>query len=93
MLKRLPRPILRLVQWLLEKAFNVVRPKVLPLYPYAQQRKTRRLPRNIERELRQLLATGKTVEAVTRVTRLTGAGLRISKNYVDGLAAGRNRRR
>jgi ribosomal protein L7/L12 len=32
-----------------------------------------------------LIQTGKKVEAVKRVTELTGAGLRISKDYVDSL--------
>ena len=90
---RLPRPVLRFVQWLLEVAFRFARPKVTPVYPYDPQSKTIRLPIEIERELRRLVAAGNTVEAVKRVTRLTGAGLRVSKDYVDGLAAARGKRR
>ena len=44
-----------------------------------------RLPPDIEDELRVLVQMGKKVEAVKRVTELTGAGLRVSKDYVDGL--------
>jgi len=33
-----------------------------------------------------LVLTGQGVEAVKRVTELTGAGLRVSKDYVDSLA-------
>ena len=93
MLIRLIAPLLRLLQWLLERAFSLARPKIVPLYPYDPQSKTIRMPREIERELRRLVAAGNKVEAVKRVTRLTGAGLRVSKDYVDDLAAGRGKRR
>jgi hypothetical protein len=92
MLKHLPKPILRFIQWLLEVAFRIARPKIVPLYPYDRQSRTIRLPREIERELRRLVAAGNKVEAVKRVTRLTGAGLRVSKDYVDGLTEARKRR-
>ena len=44
------------------------------------------LPKKIEGELRELVLAGNKVEVVKRVTRLTGAGLRVSKDYVDSLA-------
>jgi hypothetical protein len=44
------------------------------------------LPKEVERQLRRLVADGNKVEAVRQVTRLTGAGLRVSKDYVDSLA-------
>jgi ribosomal protein L7/L12 len=44
------------------------------------------LPKEVERQLRRLVAEGNKVEAVRQVTRLTGAGLRVSKDYVDSLA-------
>jgi ribosomal protein L7/L12 len=44
------------------------------------------LPAQIERELRRLVSTGNKVEAMQRVISLTGAGLRVSKDYVDTLA-------
>jgi ribosomal protein L7/L12 len=43
------------------------------------------LPADIKKEISRLVSTGDKVEAVKRVTRLTGAGLRVSKDYVDGL--------
>ena len=80
----------------LENLYERVRTKMPVLYPYDERSKKISLPPDIEAELRRLMATGKLddrVEALKRVTHLTGAGLRISKDYVDGLAAGSNKRR
>jgi ribosomal protein L7/L12 len=44
------------------------------------------LPSEIENEIRRLIAAGNKIEAVKRVLELTGAGLYISKQYVDNLA-------
>ena len=90
---RLLEPVLRFFLWVLEQLFRVARPKIPAPYPYDRQSNTIRLPREIERELRRLVATGNKVEAIKRVTQLTGAGLRESKDYVDALAAVRTRRR
>ena len=57
-----------------------------PLFPYDAKTEVICLPQHIEEELRHLVLTGKPVEAVERVTELTGAGLRVSKDYVDNLA-------
>ncbi len=51
------------------------------------------LPPEVVEELRQLVASGtfeNKIEAVKRVQQLTKAGLKASKDYVDGLAAGSN---
>jgi ribosomal protein L7/L12 len=80
--KRSEPPILAM----LEKAFAKYRKKVKPLFPYDAQTDVIHLPHDIEVELRYLVVTGKGVEAVKRVTELTGAGLRVSKDYVDSLA-------
>ena len=80
--KRSEPPILAM----LEKAFAKYRKKVKPLFPYDTQTDVIRLPHDIKEELRRLVLTGKKVEAVKRVTELTGAGLRVSKDYVDSLA-------
>ena len=48
------------------------------------------MPYNIQEELRRLVLAGSKAETVKRVTELTGAGLRISKDYVDGLVEQRN---
>jgi hypothetical protein len=79
--KRSEPPILAM----LEEAFAKFRKKVKPRFPYDAQTEVIRLPHNIEEELRRLVLTGKPVEAVKRVTALTGAGLRVSKDYVDRL--------
>ena len=86
MLANLIRHILRAFLFLLEKIFKIVRKRSIPPYPYDKPTKTIFLPTNIEKELRHLVLTGNKVEAVKRVTRLTGAGLRVSKDYVDNLA-------
>jgi len=80
--KRPEPPILAL----LEEAFAKHRKKVKPLFPYDAKTNTIRLPQSIEEELRRLVLIGKKVEAVKRITELTGAGLRVSKDYVDNLA-------
>jgi len=49
-----------------------------------------KMPYNIQEEMRCLVLAGKKAEAVKRVTELTGAGLRVSKDYVDGLVEARN---
>lgn len=79
--KRSEPPILAM----LEKAFAKHRKKIKPLFPYDAKTGVIRLPPNIEEELRHWVVTGKPVEAVKRVTELTGAGLRVSKDYVDSL--------
>ena len=57
-----------------------------PPYPYNMETGGICLPKKIEGELRELVIAGNKVEAVKRVIRLTGAGLRVSKDYVDSLA-------
>jgi ribosomal protein L7/L12 len=56
-----------------------------PIFPYDPKTDTIHLPRHIEEEIRQLVLAGKKVEAIKRVVELTGAGLRVSKDYVDNL--------
>jgi ribosomal protein L7/L12 len=80
--KRVEPPILAM----LEKAFAKYRKKVKPLFPYDAQTDAIHLPHDIEEALRHLVLTGKKVEAFQRVIELTGAGLRVSKDYVDSLA-------
>ncbi|MEM7536783.1 MAG: hypothetical protein AAF639_31680 [Chloroflexota bacterium] len=57
-----------------------------PPYPYDKTTNTIRLPKKIVRELRRLLNKGQKPQAMKRVAKLTGAGLRVSKDYVDELA-------
>jgi hypothetical protein len=57
-----------------------------PPYPYNVRTDRITLPPEIEQQIRQLVQSGKKIEAIQRVLHLTGAGLKISKDYVDGLA-------
>ena len=86
MLKRLIAAVLKAFLMILDKVFLLVRKKVVPLYPYDKRTKVITLPKEVERQLRRLVADGNKVEAVRQVIRLTGAGLRLSKDYVDSLA-------
>ena len=86
LLSRLPRPVLQALLVVLEKVFALRRKKAVYPFPYNRRTHTISLPAQIERELRGLISTGKKVEAMKRVISLTGAGLRVSKDYVDTLA-------
>lgn len=70
----------------LEDMFEKVRDKSTPP-PYPPDEKTGEisLPPEVAMELRRLAASGQKVEAVKRTTKLAGAGLRASKDYVDNL--------
>ncbi len=56
-----------------------------PPYPYDEQKETIRLPKTVQQELKTLVSSGKKVQAIKRVVDLTGAGLRVAKDYVDTL--------
>ena len=89
LLSRLPRPVLQALLVVLERVFALLRKKAIYPFPYNAKTHTISLPAQIERELRRLVSTGNKVEAMQRVISLTGAGLRVSKDYVDQLAKGR----
>lgn len=82
----LPRPVLQAILVVLEKIFARLRKKAVYPFPYNDSTHTISLPAQIERELRGLVSTGNKVKAMKRVISLTGAGLRVSKDYVDQLA-------
>jgi hypothetical protein len=86
LLSGLPRPVLQAILVVLGKVFALLRKKAVYPFPYNKSTHTISLPAQIERELRRLVSTGKKVEAMKRVISLTGAGLRVSKDYVDTLA-------
>jgi hypothetical protein len=70
----------------LEKLFELHRkPNPAPPYPYDEKQNLIRIPEEIEQQLRKLVQSGEKVEAIRQVTILTGAGLRVSKDYVDSL--------
>ena len=70
---------------LLEEKFEQVREPVMPLFPYDKTTNMISLPPKVEKRLRQLVLKGQKIEAVKQITHLTGAGLRLSKDYVDNL--------
>ena len=81
MSKKSEPPILKT----LESLYEQERPKIKPAYPYDRKRNKIRLPDEIIADLKFLLLAGNKVAAVKRVAELTGAGLRMSKDYVDNL--------
>jgi hypothetical protein len=83
LLSGLPRPVLQAILVVLEHVFALLRKKVVHPFPYNAKTNTISLPAQIERELCGLISTGNKVEAMKRVISLTGAGLRVSKDYVD----------
>src|SRR5215813_8565575 len=68
------------------KSLCATQKKTVYPFPYNPHTNTINLPAQIERELRRLISTGNKAEAMKRVISLTGAGLRVSKDYVDTLA-------
>ena len=81
MSKKFDPPILKALDELYEKT----RKKIKPLYPYDKKTGKIELPEDVVADLKFLLLVGRKPEALKRVTELTGAGLRVSKDYVDGL--------
>jgi len=85
--------VLRPVLWSLEKVFELTRTQVKPAYPYNAQTQTIVLPLDVQDHLYQRAITGQKPQAIKEVAQLTGAGLRLSKTYVDRLLADRGTQR
>jgi len=79
--KKFEPPILKALDDLYEKT----RKKVDPLYPINRKTGKIELPDDIVADLKFLMLVGRKPEALKLVAELTGAGLRISKDYIDGL--------
>ena len=69
----------------IEETSERTRKPVVPLYPYDKESHSISLPAELNEELRQWLLQGQKPKAVKQVTEWTGAGLRMAKDYVDGL--------
>ena len=69
----------------IEKLYEQHRPEIKPKYPYDRKTDTIQLPPEVVEDLKFTILTGNKVAAVKRVAELTGAGLRVSKDYVDKL--------
>jgi hypothetical protein len=79
--KKSEPPILKAIEKLYEKE----RKKIVPLYPFDKKTGKIELPEDIIADLKFFLLVGNKPAAVKRVAELTGAGLRVSKDYVDNL--------
>jgi len=60
-----------------------------PPYPYDKRTNTLQLPAAVSHEIFHLAQDAGKPEAMKRVMELTGAGLRVAKDYVDALLAAR----
>ncbi|CAN5492851.1 MAG: hypothetical protein M3494_05595 [Actinomycetota bacterium] len=70
----------------LEEIFEATRDKsTQPPYPPDEKTGAISLPPEVAMELRRLVGSGQKIEAVKRTAKLTGAGLKASKAYVDNL--------
>lgn len=69
----------------LEDLYEKERKKIVPLYPFDKKIGKIELPEEVIADLKFSLLVGNKPTAVKRVAELTGAGLRLSKDYVDGL--------
>jgi len=81
MTKKSEPPILKTLDDLYEKT----RKKVTLLYPVNKKTGKIELPEDVIADLKFFLLVGNKPAAVKRVAELTGAGLRVSKDFVDGL--------
>lgn len=79
--KKFEPPILKALDDLYEKT----RKKVDPLYPINKKTGKIELPDDIVADLKFLMLVGRKPEALKRMAEFTGAGLRISKDYIDSL--------
>lgn len=70
---------------ILEKLYEWRRPKIKANYPYNRETDTVHLPPEIIAELKEFLEAGEKPNALKRVAELTGASLRISKDFADDL--------
>ena len=79
--KKSEPPILKAIEELYEKE----RKKITPLYPVNKKTGKIELPEEVIADLKFFLLVGNKPAAVKRVAELTGAGLRLSKDFVDSL--------
>jgi len=80
-----------LILKLLAELYERERTKIEPRFPYDKAKNTIKLPHYIRQEIRILVEAGKKPEALKLVVELTGAGLRLSKDYIDDLAQKKER--
>jgi len=69
----------------IEKLYEKERKKIVPVYPVNKKTGKIELPEEVIADLKFFLLAGNKTAAVKRVVELTGATLRMSKDFVDGL--------
>lgn len=69
----------------LEQWYAANRVPRVPLYPPEPQSEKLKLPPHVEAKLSKLIREGRKIEAMKEALDLTGAGLRLAKEYVDEL--------
>ena len=69
----------------IEELYEKERKKIVPLYPFDKKTGKIKLPEDVIADLKFFLSVGNKPAAVKRVAELTGAGLRVSKDFVDSL--------
>lgn len=83
---RIINPILRVFLLLLDKLYQAKRKTHSPPYPYDKRTNTISLPPEVKKGIQYLVMEGRKPEALKKVSNLTGASLRISKDYIDDLS-------
>ena len=78
--RRNPHPLLNQLEELHEQQRDKSK---TPPYPYDEENGIIQLPRHLDKEIKLLVKAGNKVEALRKVSELTGAGLRVCKDYVD----------
>jgi ribosomal protein L7/L12 len=81
----MPKKSEPLILQVIEKLYEKERKKIIPIYPVDKKIGKIELPEEIIADLKFFLLTGNKAAAVKRVVELTGATLRMSKDFVDGL--------
>jgi ribosomal protein L7/L12 len=69
----------------IEELYEKERKEIVPLYPVNKKTGKIELPEDVIADLKLFLLVGNKPAAVKRVAELTGAGLRMSKDFVDSL--------
>ncbi len=77
--------------WVLDRIFEITRKEIRPEYPYSKETREIQLPIKVGREIYLIAKQKGKIKAVMKVTALTGAELRISKDYVENLLKSESR--
>ncbi len=81
----MPKKSEPLILQVIEKLYEKLRRKIVPVYPVNKKTDKIELPEEIIADLKFFLLAGNKAVAVKHVVELTGATLRMSKDFVDGL--------